>query len=77
MSELERACELIINISQRGKFRPRLTELIQQNTADTVREITEKAFSLMPSIEKAVQCLTQLKAVGPATASGEQNYIKC
>lgn len=56
---------------QRGKFRPRLTEMVKENEEEDVRAVTQKAFSQMPNLETALQTLTKLKAVGPATASGQ------
>ena len=59
---------------QRGKFRPRLTELVKENSADKVKELTTSAFSQLPkNVRKAVEILKTLKAVGPATASGIQH----
>ncbi len=57
---------------QRGKFRPRLTELVKENSPDKVKELTTSAFSQLPkNVRKAVEILKALKAVGPATASGK------
>ncbi|XP_078347557.1 uncharacterized protein LOC144632717 isoform X1 [Oculina patagonica] len=53
----------------RGKFRPRLTQLIQANSSETVKEVTSKAFKCLPDVKLAITELTKLKAVGPATAS--------
>ncbi|CAH3021343.1 unnamed protein product [Porites evermanni] len=53
----------------RGKFRPRLTQLVQTNDSETVKEVTSKAFKCLPDIKQAISELTKLKAVGPATAS--------
>ena len=55
---------------QRGKFRPRLTELVQQNDPSEVEKVTGDAIAVLPQLEMAVKTLTRLKAVGPATASG-------
>ena len=58
-------------ILQRGKFRPRLSELVQQNQIDEVEKVTKEAFQILPTnLEAAIKHLCQLKAVGPATASG-------
>lgn len=57
---------------QRGKFRPRLTELVQANSEEDVKSASIKAFKALPDIPAAIQALTVLKAVGPATASGKQ-----
>lgn len=56
---------------QRGKFRPRLTELVKGNSRDTVEEVTETGIALLPKLEAAIQHVSKLKGVGPATASGE------
>lgn len=53
----------------RGKFRPRLTQLVQTNTSETVKEVTCNAFKCLPDVKLAITKLTTLKAVGPATAS--------
>lgn len=63
--------------TQRGKFRPRLTELVQQNSPQSVEDITEKAFAEMPNLKAAIRTLSQMKAVGPATASGQSAYSFC
>ena len=56
---------------QRGKFRPRLTELVQQNKPAMVEETSRAAIGMLPNLKEAIKHLSQLKAVGPATASGE------
>ena len=61
---------LIVFCFQRGKFRPRLTELVQQNSEKDVESISKAAFKAEKNPEKAVKELSKLKAVGPATASG-------
>ncbi|XP_074135881.1 uncharacterized protein LOC141549818 isoform X2 [Sminthopsis crassicaudata] len=53
----------------RGKFRPRLQNLVATNTEELVKQCTAAAFSLLPNVEAAITELSQLKAVGPATAS--------
>ncbi|XP_068672095.1 uncharacterized protein [Montipora foliosa] len=53
----------------RGKFRPRLTQLVQTNNNQTVKDVTSKAFQCLPDVKSAINELTKLKAVGPATAS--------
>ena len=57
-------------IFQRGKFRPRLTELVQTNTDKEVIDASTEAFQKLPDVSAAIQALTVLKAIGPATASG-------
>lgn len=72
VKETEKARHILHNLSffQRGKFRPRLTELVQQNDPAEVEKVTQDAIAALPNLETAVKTLTRLKAVGPATASG-------
>uniref|UniRef100_A0A098M168 CG2446 CG2446-PC n=1 Tax=Hypsiglena sp. JMG-2014 TaxID=1550645 RepID=A0A098M168_9SAUR len=53
----------------RGKFRPRLQQLVAANPSKIVEEQTRKAFHQLPDVEMAVKDLNELKGVGPATAS--------
>ncbi|XP_075755322.1 uncharacterized protein LOC102443902 isoform X1 [Pelodiscus sinensis] len=53
----------------RGKFRPRLQQLVATNSSETVESCTRKAFQLLPDVAAAITELSRLKAVGPATAS--------
>lgn len=53
----------------RGKFRPRLQQLVASNSEDTVEKCSRKAFSLLPDVQAAIAELSALKGVGPATAS--------
>ncbi|XP_072228941.1 uncharacterized protein [Leuresthes tenuis] len=53
----------------RGKFRPRLQQLVASNSEDTVEKCSSKAFSLLPDVQAAISELSLLKGVGPATAS--------
>lgn len=53
----------------RGKFRPRLQQLVATNSEETVEMTSKKAFSLLPDIQAAITELSTLKALGPATAS--------
>jgi len=56
-----------------GKFRPQLMKLATSNTESTVTEITKEAYTLYeadPSnIKGAIKKLSELKGIGPATAS--------
>ncbi|KAF1922057.1 hypothetical protein BDU57DRAFT_70503 [Ampelomyces quisqualis] len=52
-----------------GTFRPKLLQLVQSNTPDSVQETTLAAFELLPDVTKALKVLTDLKGIGPATAS--------
>ncbi|XP_076312156.1 uncharacterized protein LOC143225884 isoform X2 [Tachypleus tridentatus] len=53
----------------RGKFRPRLMDLVKINTETAVKKTSIKAFRKLPNISHAITALTTLKGVGPATAS--------
>lgn len=53
----------------RGKFRPRLQQLVESNSEETVEKCSRKAFSLLPDVKAAITELSSLKGVGPATAS--------
>ena len=55
---------------QRGKFRPRLEQMVQTNSKEDVLKFSEEAFKHLPDLSKAIKSLVRLKAVGPATASG-------
>lgn len=67
---------LYLFILQRGKFRPRLTDLVRINTETAVLAISKKAFKKPPKeLSQAITALTNLKGVGPATASGK--YKTC
>lgn len=56
-----------------GTFRPKLLALVQSNDTETVLETTTKAFELYSSSDEsplpALKVLTQLRGIGPATAS--------
>ena len=56
---------------QRGKFRPRLLNLVESNAEELVEVCSRKAFQHLPDLGKAISALTELKGVGPATASGK------
>ncbi|KAM9715961.1 uncharacterized protein ACNS7B_022107 isoform 2-T2 [Menidia menidia] len=53
----------------RGKFRPRLQQLVASNGGDIVEKCSSKAFSLLPDVPAAISELSSLRGVGPATAS--------
>lgn len=53
----------------RGKFRPRLQQLVATNSEEVVEKCSRKAFSLLPDIQASITELSSLKALGPATAS--------
>ena len=64
-----------LHFLQRGKFRPRLTELIKSNSEKDIKEITSKSYGHIKEPETAIKELCKLKGVGPATASGESENI--
>ncbi|XP_064650335.1 uncharacterized protein LOC135501846 [Lineus longissimus] len=66
----EEISKLMVWKLMRGKFRPRLTEMVQENKPEDVISASKKAFKALPNLSKAISALTVLKAVGPATASG-------
>ncbi|XP_006005583.1 uncharacterized protein ZGC:112496 isoform X2 [Latimeria chalumnae] len=53
----------------RGKFRPRLQQMVASNPSSTVEACTRRAFQLLPDVTAAITELSKLKALGPATAS--------
>ncbi|XP_015230614.1 PREDICTED: uncharacterized protein LOC107085013 [Cyprinodon variegatus] len=53
----------------RGKFRPRLQQLVASNSEETIQKCSRKAFNLLPDVQAAIAELSTLKGVGPATAS--------
>jgi hypothetical protein len=67
--------DLRIYQRSRGKFRPRLKQLISSNVAPDVKSSTQKGFSelgsplTIESIITATKTLSELKGVGPATAT--------
>lgn len=68
------ACSYVTNPCaglQRGKFRPRLQQLVASNSEATVEKCSRKAFGHLPHVKAAIAELSSLKGVGPATASGE------
>ena len=62
-------------LTQRGKFRPRLQDLVESNSEEQVEMCSKKAFRLLPDLRKSISALTELKGVGPATASGTSMCI--
>ncbi|XP_054993000.1 uncharacterized protein LOC129404428 isoform X3 [Sorex araneus] len=53
----------------KGRFRPRLQQLVRTNTPELVVRRSAAAFHLMPDVSAAVTELCALRGVGPATAS--------
>ncbi|KAL6212332.1 hypothetical protein ACLB2K_017552 [Fragaria x ananassa] len=53
----------------RGKWRPRFLDFVSALDDSVVKSASEKAFRSLPDLSKAVNELTVLKGVGPATAS--------
>ncbi|XP_052686198.1 uncharacterized protein LOC128165574 [Crassostrea angulata] len=62
-------CELMKWKLSKGKFRPRLQQMVESNSEDLIISASKKAFKHLPNLKKAIEELTVLKAVGPATAS--------
>lgn len=55
----------------RGKFRPKLIDLVRINTELAVTQTTKKAFKkITKDFAGSITALTTLKGVGPASASG-------
>lgn len=61
---------------KRGTFRPKLQQLAESNGEQEVKQVTQKAVDLLTSpdlsntdIISAIKVLSDLKGVGPATAS--------
>lgn len=61
----------------RGKARPRLLDLVRINTELAVKQATMKAFKKLPNLSSAITALTNLKGIGPATASGMSQAVTC
>jgi len=58
--------------SRHGKYRPFLPKMVAANPEDNAREITKKAFasySAKSDVKAAVTIISELKGIGPATAS--------
>lgn len=55
---------------QRGRFRPRLQQLVATNPPELVVQCSASAFRLLPDMQAAITELCALRGVGPATASG-------
>jgi hypothetical protein len=45
-------------------------EMVRQNSLEDVEKVTGSAIGALPDLERAVRLASQLRAVGPATASG-------
>ncbi|XP_033742122.1 uncharacterized protein LOC117328725 isoform X2 [Pecten maximus] len=65
----EELCKLMKWKLTRGKFRPRLEQMVQSNSEEEVEAASRKAFKELPNLPNAIKALTVLKAIGPATAS--------
>lgn len=69
--------ETLFFFPQRGKFRPRLQQMVASNGEEVVQRCSRKAFALLPDVRAAIAELSSLKAVGPATASGTRSMVWC
>ncbi|XP_021363763.1 uncharacterized protein LOC110457002 [Mizuhopecten yessoensis] len=65
----EELCKLMKWKLMRGKFRPRLEQMVQSNSEEDVKAASLKGFKELPNLSNAIKALTVLKAIGPATAS--------
>lgn len=54
---------------QKGRFRPRLQQLVRTNSPELVVQRSAAAFQRIPDVPAAVAELCTLRGVGPATAS--------
>lgn len=64
--------KLFVTFFQRGKFRPRLKELVTMNSPRVVEQETKKAFRALfkkDDLAASIQYMCNLKGIGPATAS--------
>jgi hypothetical protein len=52
-----------------GTFRPTLKGLIAQNDDRTVETVTRDGLALWPDVKESIKKLSELRGVGPATAS--------
>lgn len=53
----------------RGKWRPRLLSFVSSLDESSVKTASQKAFAALPDLKEAVNALSTLKGIGPATAS--------
>eukprot|EP00898_Chlorokybus_atmophyticus_P000267 jgi/Chlat1/1240/Chrsp115S00754 len=53
----------------RGKFRPQLLGFARSLSVHEVEDATRRAFAALPKVDVALAALTELKGIGPATAS--------
>lgn len=68
----------LLSVSQRGKYRPRLLDLVRINTETSVVATSKKAFRKMhhqKNLSQAISALVTLKGIGPATASGNDIVV--
>jgi hypothetical protein len=64
----EEVMELVKWKLSHGKFRPNLMNLVSKNSGEVIQESTMKAFAEKDTV-KALDLLTKLSGIGPATAS--------
>ncbi|PWN39131.1 hypothetical protein IE81DRAFT_49231 [Ceraceosorus guamensis] len=68
--QLEELCKVMKWKLTRGSFRPKLLSLVESNSSDVVRETTLRAWrEVQTSPDEAIKALSELKGVGPATAT--------
>jgi hypothetical protein len=63
-------CQLMKWKLTRGKYRPRLLQLVKENDPSLIVRVTSEAYGQMPhDMVKAMDTLIKLRGIGPATAS--------
>ena len=62
---------VLICVRKHGTFRPKLLQLVQSNPASSIQDATRKAFKSLNTTDPlpALKILTELRGIGPATAS--------
>ncbi|GAQ88455.1 Hypothetical protein KFL_004300060 [Klebsormidium nitens] len=53
----------------RGKWRPRLLGYAKDAAETDIIETSKRAFAALPDVQSAIKILSELKGIGPATAS--------
>ena len=50
--------------------------MIAENADNLIKEVSQKSFDFINQPKEAINSLCKLRAVGPATASGNLNHLK-
>ena len=69
---MQRSCSPLTSISRHGKFRPTLMKLVSSNEPAVAKTTVQRAIELYresADVSAALAVLTELKGIGPATAS--------